>query len=53
MGDFDIAGFVGTIGLPGALCWYVLAKLNKTVEANTRVMLLLAGKMGVNPNDTE
>ncbi|SDS89651.1 hypothetical protein SAMN05444162_2548 [Paenibacillaceae bacterium GAS479] len=46
----DITQLIGVIGVPGALCFVILKSFNdlrNTIERNTEVIYLLAGKMGV------
>lgn len=44
--ELDIPQLVGTIGLPGALCFYVLAFVRKSLDANTAAINALAVQMG-------
>jgi hypothetical protein len=51
--EFDMQAFVSTVGLPGALCFYVMVVLKKSVDANTKALMILAAKLGVNIDDLE
>lgn len=51
--DLDIQQLVASIGVPGALCFYVLTMLKKTIDENTKALNLLAFKMGVNITEVE
>lgn len=60
----DIQTFISSVGIPTALCVYLIYvnnknnekhaeeidKLRETVENNTRAMIKLCAKMGVNPD---
>lgn len=43
----SITGIIGSVGVPGALCFYVLTMLKKSIDENTKAITLLAFKMGV------
>jgi hypothetical protein len=48
----DIQQLIATVGVPGALCFYVMMTLRKSVDANTKALYMLANKMGINlPED--
>lgn len=44
--ELDIPQLISTIGLPGAICFYVLAFLRKSLDGNTAAINALAAKMG-------
>lgn len=44
--DFDFTQFISAVGLPGAICIYVLTSVNKTVAANTKAIVELTAKIG-------
>lgn len=49
----QLMGYVGQIGIPGALCFYVLKMLKGSIDENTKAIQMLAFKMGVNPADVQ
>lgn len=42
-----VTQFVGTVGVPATLCFYVMGTMKKAVEANTKAITLLSAKLGV------
>jgi hypothetical protein len=45
-----VTQLIGTIGVPGAICFFVLTRLQTTIDQNTKVIAMLCAKMGVNEN---
>lgn len=45
--EFDVQTFVGTVGVPAAICFYTMMTLRKAVDANTKAVTILATKLGV------
>jgi hypothetical protein len=48
--NFDPTQLIGTIGVPGALCFFILKSYNdlrKSIDNNTKALYLMAGKLGV------
>jgi hypothetical protein len=44
----DIIAIVSQVGFPIAVAVYALVKLNATIENNTKVLTVIATKLGLN-----
>ena len=48
--NVDIVAVVSQVGFPIAVAVYALVKLNTTIEANTKVLTVIATKLDINTN---
>jgi hypothetical protein len=51
--EFDIQQLIASVGIPGALCFYVMGTLRKAVDANTKALYLISSRLGVDINSVE
>jgi hypothetical protein len=45
--DEWITQLISTVGVPSAICFFVLTQLKKTVDANTKAIMMLSAKFGI------
>jgi hypothetical protein len=49
----ELIGFISTVGFPIVVALYSLIRLETTVKENTKVMIAIAAKMGVDSIDSK
>jgi hypothetical protein len=44
--DETIMSMLSTVGVPAAICFYVLTKMQTAIDNNTKAIMALTAKMG-------